>query len=114
MDENQSIHCDTNFDSALEIAESLLIQKYTSNIGSFDQSEPTDAFLKFVEIHFESVLQPLQVTKGNNVIQFGDVGDSMYFVKSGRYSTFINVNLGDEKKHRFRLATFTEVCFLER
>lgn len=109
--ENQSIHCDTNFDSALEIAESLLIQKYTSNIGSFDQSEPTDAFLKFVEIHFESVLQPLQVTKGNNVIQFGDVDNSMYFVKSGRYSTFINVNLGDEKKHRSRLATFTEGMF---
>ena len=109
--EGGSIQYSSNFDSALEIAETFLLRKYDSSFGNMDHIAQFEIFPEFAGMKLDSLLESVQVIKGEKIVQSGDIGDSMYFVKSGRFSTYVEVDLGDHKKYSSRLATFTVGMF---
>jgi glutaminase len=109
-----------DFDIAMELAESLLLER----CGAAESQSPAaqapaaeavlQALAPELRARLEPLLQPRSVRAGELVIRRGDDGSAMFFVESGRFTTSVSVDLGGEQRRWSRVATFTAgMCFGE-
>ena len=60
------------------------------------------------------MLVPRAVAAGERVFRRGDDGDTLYFVDRGRFTSSVNLQLGEGDLRQIRVATVTEgMCFGE-
>ena len=110
------VHHQEELDRALELAESLLLQAVAPDLMEAAQSES----LVLQELQpehlerLESMLVPRAVAAGERVFRRGDDGDTLYFVDRGRFTSSVNLQLGEGDLRQIRVATVTEgMCFGE-